>query len=470
MARMARRNFILTIIALGVAQFLASCSSRSTIKSGIPKPNTETLASCPAELPAPPWLPYQQSLHNMAEFWIAKRLDLKRILLSKQQIEKYNQQIQELAQDGWPIGRWDPTRLYFTDEQLRERLNQKAARFIKAVSSGTWALANGFPPKQMADKLQLELTQKTQLADEVRLVQQSTSLRCLPTEQGVYEKPVQLAFDLIQCAQLRFGEEVRVLAKGSRYWYVWSSYADGWVKPEALTPPLSPLHIQAYMHPERFVVVQADRIALWNHNGQLWGEARLSSRFPLLSEEETRLEVLVPSSAGLISAWIRRSADISIGFPEITRERLLKLAFRLLYTPYGWGGLGKHRDCSQLMMDLFSAFGLLLPRNSLHQSLAGLRQVDVDQLDDVAKAAAIEAADQEGLVLLYMPGHIMLYLGRDGNHLYAYHQLSGYLVPCPNGGETMRRVNRVSVTALDLGQGSSRRSFLQRITRLIIFE
>ena len=43
-------------------------------------------------------------------------------------------------------------------------------------------------------------------------------------------------------------------------------------------------------------------------------------------------------------------------------------------------------------------------------------------------------------------------------------------MPCKGGGETMMLVNRAAVTSLELGRGSSRRAFIERITKLVIFE
>ena len=51
-------------------------------------------------------------------------------------------------------------------------------------------------------------------------------------------------------------------------------------------------------------------------------------------------------------------------------------------------------------MDLFATSGLMLPRNSSRQSVAGTRHVDVDALDDEAKMAAIEQARARQSVIL----------------------------------------------------------------------
>jgi hypothetical protein len=68
-----------------------------------------------------------------------------------------------------------------------------------------------------------------------------------------------------------------------------------------------------------------------------------------------------------------------------------------------------------------------------------------------------------------MPGHIMLYLGADEGHDYAVSSLSEYLVPCPGGPDTVYRLDRVAVTNLEVGRGSERTSFIERIERMAVF-
>jgi hypothetical protein len=402
--------------------------------------------------------------------------------------------MQTLAEEGWPAGRWELSDPRLDPQRVRARLESRLEKLREGVAHGTRVLAGGARPDALLVDLKRAADQ-SQPADEIRVAHRSTPLRCFPTDQGVYESAWDLAFDLMQCAQLRFGEFVRVLAKGQAFWYVWSTYADGWVDPQALTPPLSPDEARGYTSPPRFVVSQIDKLPIRSQKvgGQLLGLASLGLRLPLSADREGEIpgpadsgrhvpqdpplwaggdelhEVQIPTPTGLAAGWIRRYGA-SGGYPPLSRDLLLERAFRLLNTPYGWGGTGDNRDCSRLMMDLFAGFGVLLPRNTWHQSQAGTRQVEVGHLSEAAKADTIAAMGRRAIVLLYLRGHIMLYLGRDGGHLYAFHLFSGYLVPCPGGGETMKRVNRAVVTALDLGLGSSRRSFLQRITRLVVFE
>ena len=100
--------------------------------------------------------------------------------------------------------------------------------------------------------------------------------------------------------------------------------------------------------------------------------------------------------------------------------------------------------------------------------MAGTFSVDVSAVEDLnEKRLLIEAAARRGVVMLHFPGHIMLYLGttEDGVPM-VIHAFSEFLTPCEGTElETINRVDRVAVSDLTLGAGSSRRDFLSRIAR-----
>ncbi len=488
---LARQRLVGLSLSLG-ALCWGACSSSTTAPPKSPDPQVLSRPPCPAQAPAPPVLPFHHPLHDHADFWLANADYREGLVIDTQSIQQHNRQVLAQTTDGRPSGRWDPMTLKLTPAFVRQRLHARLEHLHKGVAKGTRVLKNGEIPRELLQALQQQ-TAEAHYVEELRMVHRTSALRCFPSHQGIYEEAWDLSFDLMQCAQVREGELVRVAAKGPDYWYIWTSYADGWVKPQVLTPPLKPTEAQELTRSERFVVIQKDRLPLWSaaEGGHLRGEVRLGARLPLLQDQGGRLQVLAPGPTGLSPAWLRAKGvyrgsgsgsgpspeglapelwEVSVGYPALTRGALFQRAFTLLNTPYGWGGVGGSRDCSRMMMDLFNAFGVLQPRNTWHQSLSGNRRIEVGELTEAAKREAIEEAAKGAIVLLYMKGHIMLFLGRDGDHLYALHLFSGYLVPCEGGGETMHRVNRTVITALELGLGSSRRSFLQRINRLILLE
>ena len=61
-----------------------------------------------------------------------------------------------------------------------------------------------------------------------------------------------------------------------------------------------------------------------------------------------------------------------------------------------------------------------------------------------------------------MNGHIMLFLGSVGGVPYAIHDMRGYTEP-DGDRERFRLVNRVVVSTLGLGEGTSSGSYLGRL-------
>ncbi|MDB4974601.1 MAG: hypothetical protein JWN48_2942, partial [Myxococcaceae bacterium] len=136
-----------------------------------------------------------------------------------------------------------------------------------------------------------------------------------------------------------------------------------------------------------------------------------------------------------------------------------------------WGDENGGRDCSRFVLDVLAGFGVGMPRTSSHQSEAGRYTVEVPpETSEVERLALLDEAHARGVVLVQVPGHIMFYLGRDKAGVpRVLRSLAEYVAPCPGGGETLFEVGRVSVSDLTLGKGTSRKSFLERMTNLTVF-
>lgn len=196
------------------------------------------------------------------------------------------------------------------------------------------------------------------------------------------------------------------------------------------------------------------------------------------------VQVLARWSNGMRLARTRYSygwlaADVALAplehTPEIvtkpiTRRGVIEAAFKRLGAPYGWGGDGGGQDCSRFLMNVFAEFGLELPRYSASQAKAGTFSVDVTKVsDETERLRLLDAAAERGITLLHFPGHIMMYLGRDeAGRAMAIHSFAEYLVPCDEGGETLLTVDRISVSDLELGRGTSRKAFIERLTKITV--
>lgn len=93
-----------------------------------------------------------------------------------------------------------------------------------------------------------------------------------------------------------------------------------------------------------------------------------------------------------------------------TKENFSALLKELIARPYGWGGAFFYNDCSQELKNLFAPFGLWLPRNSSKQGDKG-EVLDLSHLSADKRIQALKENGKPLLTLIYLKGHIMLYVG-----------------------------------------------------------
>lgn len=169
--------------------------------------------------------------------------------------------------------------------------------------------------------------------------------------------------------------------------------------------------------------------------------------------------------------WVSRDAVIE-GFLPCTPRSIYEEAFKLLNAPYGWGGSFGEQDCSQFLCEVYATTGIALPRNSTKQAKAGVPLhgfTEIAGADENARATILIERAKPAATLLRLPGHIMLYLGSVDGVPYAIHGTFGYRENAPFG-ERIRLINRVVVSTLNLGAGTSVGSHLSRITGVILIE
>ena len=86
------------------------------------------------------------------------------------------------------------------------------------------------------------------------------------------------------------------------------------------------------------------------------------------------------------------------------------LAKEIYGEPYGWGGSYECRDCSATTRDFLGAFGIFLRRNSSKQAKDG-KSISIAGLPKSTKKKKIIKDAHPFRSLLYVPGHVVLYLG-----------------------------------------------------------
>lgn len=93
-----------------------------------------------------------------------------------------------------------------------------------------------------------------------------------------------------------------------------------------------------------------------------------------------------------------------------TPQHFAMLINTLIRRPYGWGGMYFYNDCSAELKSLLTPFGIWLPRHSADQVTVGKR-VDMTSASPTERLAYLMENGQRFLTIIYIGGHVMLYIG-----------------------------------------------------------
>lgn len=425
-------------------------------------------SACPLEAPAPSPLPRVAPDARTLAYWLARVPEPDVELLSTSAIRAHNAAFRahDAAEpDADALAPFDlraPVEARRLADEIESRLaflRGKVERREYVALDGSQSAAEPF-----ARRSGLPSLVSGSQSGELRVALELVPLRCGPTTVGLYKAgDVQAAFDRNLCSTVRPQEPLAVLAReAGGMWLVRTRGALGWIDARAKLSPAVPEALAP-------LIGSGDRLRVSNEVTLVGAsrQARVGASTFLARAEGTRAHFATED--GFDVSQPLEGVETS---RPLTRRAVLEEAFRFLDAPYGWGGHRGGRDCSEFLATVFGAFGLELPRNSAHQAQTGTFSVDLGEAQDPAtRLALLDAAALRGVVLLSFPGHIMLYLGRSKEGVpMAMHAFAEYLESCgPSApGETLRRVERVEVSDLRLGEGTSRRSFLERLTRLTV--
>jgi hypothetical protein len=109
-----------------------------------------------------------------------------------------------------------------------------------------------------------------------------------------------------------------------------------------------------------------------------------------------------------------------------------------------------------------------MPRNSKLQARIGIEFGKVDEKTVEEKKRLLDQAPPLS-TLLRLPGHIMLYLGKDRGRYYVIHNIWG-IQKAGEFGSVMEKIGRVVVSDLSLGSSGPNGSLFDRITDIRVIE
>lgn len=302
----------------------------------------------------------------------------------------------------------------------------------------------------------------------------NTNVRVFPTNSVIFYNPKNpgegFPFDYNQNSSLKINSPIFIshLSKDKRWALISNNSFGGWVKTEDI----------AY--------VDNDFIKEFkNNNYFITIKDNLPIHFKDNFIEYIKIGTLLPSNEnGLILSSKKLDNYRRIiysdqkkyikSFPlKFNKENILKLSQEFLEEPYGWGGILNNRDCSQFTQDFFFTFGKYLNRNSRGQKLNG-KYLNLTMLNNNIKKDFIIKNAKPFETLVYMNGHIMIYVGKNKNNQpIIMHNIWSLKLKDIYGNKYREIIGKNVITTLEPGKKlydyDKENSLLNRIKGIIIF-
>ena len=243
-----------------------------------------------------------------------------------------------------------------------------------------------------------------------------TNLRAFPTDTPAYRDPWKntegFPFDYLQHSELHPNVPLYLshYSRDGKWAYVQAAHAGGWVHTRDIAR-VNDRFIKAFKTGRYYITIRDD---LWLMNGKKRVSlVKLSTIFPM---DRSGRWLLAASRGPKGVALLQRFKPPSRNYVTLkplpfTPRNVARIAKEFYGEPYGWGGKMMTRDCSATTRDFFAVFGIFLKRNSAKQAKAG-RSTWIKGLPKAKKKATILRKALPFRSMLYVPGHITLYLGQ----------------------------------------------------------
>ncbi len=392
------------------------------------------------------------------DFWLARAADADEPLLTPAQAAAFNRRVHQALALPDPLDLPDA----LPADEVRALMAQAAPQTRPLYGGDGQPVSS----ERLAELLaRLDLPLPAQVPAQFGLVVKLAGARALPAHAILTAEPLAFQTNLLQETVVDIAAPAAVLATSAdtRWSFCLTPLYWGWLPRDALAAA-SRDEARAFRRAaaDDFVIATAS----YGLIGAAQGDSQavhMGVRLPLLEETPETWRVWLPSvkkgklqeTVGTVS---RRAGAFQRGWPPPTRRTLLTAAFSLLGEPYAWGGLiaGTFygRDCSRFVQDVYALTGVALPRNSGQQRQVCAVRLDFAPDTPPDERRALIAAHARPGDIVWLPGHVMLYLGAVDGEPHVIHA---------TGGPQMA----VVVSTLDLYAGAPGGSLLERVRSVV---
>ncbi len=282
----------------------------------------------------------------------------------------------------------------------------------------------------------------------------NSNIRLLPTSKPFFEKEDGYPFDELQNSSIHVNTPVFIkhVSKDGRWFLIETAFCAGWIESIDIAYADNAF-IEAWFS-EKYAVPLKENISIIDDNQNFIFKCNIGSVFPLLNDSEISDEYFLIKTAvadenkNAVIKEIKVKKEIFSTRPYSGSLKNIRNIFsELIETKYGWGGLYENRDCSALLKDLFSTFGIYLSRNSGGQAKDGIF-IDISKLKAEDKKEFLLKNGIPFFTLVWMKGHIMLYSGNINGEPTVFHNIWAL-----RSNDKRIVIGKTVITKMDPGEG-----------------
>jgi hypothetical protein len=408
-----------------------------------------------------------QKLHDPA-FWISQLENPDAVILTKGDINRFNKRVYNkgylvhpLYHSGFISGRMISNTIETDLRWIR--------RFYKYTTNNTRLRDPSFSQGLLKNLNMPGIKRSVRV--RFGLTAKSCVVRAFPTNLILMKKPDDFGFDLLRRNVIDSCEAVAIMhtSTDGKWVLVESSLSHGWVRIGNVAVSDTKESVRSFTHPAKKAVIKGKRVCVYKKEkfrDQKVFTLRMGSTVPYMHEDDNYIYVNAPErkqngTLRLITAYIKKSEGVQEGFLPFTQSTICKQAFKMLYTPYAWGGDVSNTDCSEYIRRIYLTMGVLLPRSSATQ-IQMLKQIPLPS--DELPSASVSTKPFNAMYYYGDPGHIMLYIGNYMGQDYVIHNTWSYW-DTVDGKHIERFIKKVAVTDMYLGQNGKKGPLIDRIEK-----
>lgn len=277
----------------------------------------------------------------------------------------------------------------------------------------------------------------------------NTNIRVLPTNSPMFYDPTKpgegFPFDYNQNSLIKINTPILVshLSKDRAWAFIESSTVGGWIEIGSL----------AFTNDEFIKIFKTSDYYV-----------SIKEKFPIydpIFREYIKVSTIFPKKYNkYIIATKDQNQNALLSFIDLNEEEIeampisfnsenrIKIVTQLMNEPYGWGGLLNNRDCSSFTQDFFTPFGKFLQRNSKAQTTDG-KFLDMSKLSLEEKKEFMIKNGVPFSTLVYLKGHIMLYIGTKDNEPLVVHNIWSLRLKDIYGKQYRHIIGKATITTLE---------------------